>query len=48
MLKSLEYDHEQHTLAVLDQLKLPHEKCMVPVTSSKDAWGVIRSMQVRS
>jgi methylthioribose-1-phosphate isomerase len=34
-------------MRVLDQLKLPLESEYVPIKDSRDAWAVIRSMQVR-
>jgi S-methyl-5-thioribose-1-phosphate isomerase len=35
------------TLAVLDQLLIPEQKVYVDITSTQDAWNVIRSMQIR-
>jgi methylthioribose-1-phosphate isomerase len=46
VLTSLEYDAAAGKLLVLDQLLLPHEKVMVPVRGSEEAWTVIRKMQV--
>lgn len=47
VLLSLEYDDVTHSLSVIDQLKLPHEKLMIRIENIQDAWGVIRNMQVR-
>ena len=44
-LQSLRY--QRGSLSVLDQLLLPHRLEYEPVVDSKDAWRVIRSMQVR-
>lgn len=44
-LQSLRYS--RGSLEVLDQLLLPTEKVFVAVQTVQDAWGVIRSMQVR-
>lgn len=47
MLAALEYDAAAKKLRVIDQLKLPEAKEWVEVGTCKDAWAVIRSMQVR-
>eukprot|EP00611_Tribonema_gayanum_P011956 TRINITY_DN2240_c0_g1_i2.p1 TRINITY_DN2240_c0_g1~~TRINITY_DN2240_c0_g1_i2.p1 ORF type:complete len:826 (-),score=232.08 TRINITY_DN2240_c0_g1_i2:415-2892(-) len=47
VLSSLEFDAASCKLSVLDQLELPHNRIMVPVGNSQDAWNVIRKMQVR-
>lgn len=44
-LQSVEYS--RGSLSVLDQLLLPHEKKYIPVSTTQNAWEVIRSMQVR-
>jgi len=44
-LESLRY--ARGSLQVIDQLKLPHECEYVPVTTSEEAWSVIKKMQVR-
>jgi len=44
-LQSLKY--ERGSLKVLDQLLLPHDTQYIDVKDSKDAWSVIRNMQVR-
>lgn len=44
-MQSLVYS--RGSLSVLDQLLLPQETKFIPVQTSKDAWAVIRSMQVR-
>jgi len=44
-LESLKY--KRGSLQVIDQLKLPGELVFIEVTNTKDAWAVIRSMQVR-
>jgi len=44
-MQSLQYS--RGSLSVLDQLLLPLEKKYVPLTTSQDAWSVIRTMQVR-
>jgi methylthioribose-1-phosphate isomerase len=44
-LESLKY--KRGSLQVIDQLKLPGELVFVEVATTKDAWAVIRSMQVR-
>jgi S-methyl-5-thioribose-1-phosphate isomerase len=46
-LESLRWDSKVKTLAVLDQLRIPHESIYIDVKTSKDAWQVIRTMQVR-
>ena len=46
-LLSLKYDRASNTLEVLDQLLVPHQRVMVPVTDCEAAWTVIRQMQVR-
>lgn len=45
IMESLRY--KRGSLSVIDQLKLPHELEYVDIVNSQDAWGVIRSMQVR-
>lgn len=44
-LQSLKYN--RGSLEVLDQLLLPHSIQYIALNDSKDAWAVIRSMQVR-
>ncbi len=44
-LESLKY--KRGSLEVLDQLLLPGKTIYIPVKGSKDAWNVIRTMQVR-
>lgn len=49
-LRSLIFDLKDDgtaTFSVLDQLLLPHETKYVPITNVEDAWGAIRSMQIR-
>ena len=48
-LRSLIFDVEggKASLSVLDQLLLPHETKYVPIKTVEDAWGAIRSMQIR-
>lgn len=47
-LQSLKYSGgDKPTLAVLDQLLIPHEKKYIDIPDVEAAWGVIRSMQIR-
>ena len=49
-LQSLKYSNEsgkEPTLAVLDQLLIPHEKVYVDIPDVQAAWSVIRTMQIR-
>ncbi|CAB9515074.1 Methylthioribose-1-phosphate isomerase [Seminavis robusta] len=47
-LQSLKYSSgDKPTLAVLDQLLIPHEKKYIDIPDVEAAWGVIRSMQIR-
>ena len=49
-LQSLKYSNQsgtKPTLAVLDQLLIPHEKCYVDIPDVEAAWSVIRTMQIR-
>lgn len=46
-LESLRWDSKAKTLAVLDQLCIPHQTLYLEVKNSEDAWQVIRKMQVR-
>eukprot|EP00605_Chrysophyceae_sp_TOSAG23-4_P003002 GSChrysophyteH1.ASY1.ANO1.3307.1 assembled CDS len=45
--ESMSLKYERGSLQVLDQLLLPNNKAYVTVRDSKEAWAVIRSMQVR-
>lgn len=48
-LQSLKYENvnDKPTLHVLDQLLLPAEKKYIPISDVKEAWSVIRTMQIR-
>ncbi|VDM61935.1 unnamed protein product [Angiostrongylus costaricensis] len=46
-LKPFRFDEEKTELFVLDQLLLPHKFEYVPVKNTRDAFSVIRKMQVR-
>ncbi|RCN51050.1 S-methyl-5-thioribose-1-phosphate isomerase [Ancylostoma caninum] len=46
-LCALRFDEKRNELLVLDQLLLPHRIVFIPVKDTKDAFTVIRSMQVR-
>merc|ERR550537_859291 len=46
-LQSLQYDRATKTLAVLDQLRIPHASTYIDVPDSDAAWQVIKKMQVR-
>lgn len=46
-LQSLRYDEVGKTLAVLDQLRIPHTSTYIDVPDAEAAWKVIKSMQVR-
>jgi len=44
-LQAIKYDG--YTLAILDQLKLPHVVEFVPIRTSQDGWQAIKDMKVR-
>ena len=47
MLEAIVYDSSKGTLAILDQLLVPHETKYRQIHSCKDAWDAIFKMQVR-
>ena len=47
MIKAIDYDSDSKTLKILDQLLLPNQTVYIPVSGIKDAWTVIRDMNVR-
>ncbi|KAJ1441554.1 translation initiation factor fusion with methylthioribose kinase [Ochromonadaceae sp. CCMP2298] len=47
MSKLLSLKYSRGSLAVLDQLKIPHESVFIDVPDVNEAWSVIRLMQVR-
>lgn len=46
-LEAIRYDEKNHTLTILDQLRLPHESEYVPINNSDDGWKAIKDMVVR-
>lgn len=46
-LEAIRYDDKNHTLTILDQLRLPHESEYVTINNSDDGWKAIKDMVVR-
>lgn len=46
-LEAIRYDDKNHTLTILDQLRLPHESEYVKINNSDDGWKAIKDMVVR-